>query len=149
MSTWFPPVVGYHGSIGPTVSLPHTQPCITRVMALTNLRSLTAWPGGPVGSPPPKLGPAQDTGSMKEREMGAVKARLWARRIHGLVGETRHLAPRSQIWGSLGSCEGCLEAASRSFGVYPFQPPDFPEETLTSSHSQLETCCLRATWQTT
>lgn len=41
-----------HGGDCPRLSLPHTQPCIPRAMALMNPRCLTEWPGGPVGSPP-------------------------------------------------------------------------------------------------
>lgn len=38
------------------------------------------------------------------------------------------------------ACERCLETASkRGFGCHSLQPPDFPEGTLTQSHSLIAT----------
>ena len=106
MGAQVPLAVGCHGWDCPSVSLPHTQTCIPRATVLMSPSGPTAWPGGPMGTvssrPPPKWSQAQDTKSGKERVMGAVKARLWAGGVRGPVGETRHPAPRSQIWGSLG-----------------------------------------------
>lgn len=57
--------------------------------------------------------------------------------------------PGARSGGSWEVMKGAWKLLVEVLVFTPFQPPDFPEETLTSSHSQLETCCLKATWQTT